>query len=264
MCLNISNKHKFTKYKTEQSEIENSNLSYDYKNKNDVIKYINCIANVEPSCNPCLIITYGPYGSGKTYNKEAIASLYNINNNFMFVSVDKFVNETKQFIKLKSTMLNTVLSSDEISLIKKEYFKIKKSVSRLLHILIGIALMYKYNIVLETSGANFAWYMTHYVNEFFYYKYKIYLHYFYTDNVTVLYNRVVGRDSIEHVFIDSCFIDKTLKQGLYNFNKIILSKQNINKFNAIYVYDATDINIIERKMLLFKFIKNKLIINLIN
>lgn len=237
---------------------------YDHTNSNDMIKYLNCLINGE-QCEdtkiekkksfdkPYLLILYGPPASGKTKARDLMINHLNLSNNHIQIDVDKFVYDTdqwKEFIskinkeKITGLQISEIDQNDKVKLIQSEYKNIRSKTSNMIHILMGIALMYNYNVTIEMSGRGLDWYMTHIIDEFIHSKYDIYLVYPYTNNLDILYQRAMKRAEKEYRYVNKNFIDEASKAAKENFNKIIDQK---DKFNGIIVYDIEKININDKE-----------------
>lgn len=176
-------------------------------------------------------VLYGAPGSGKTF------AIKDLKPNYIYLSVD----DTKQFTSTKNVETN-------IEIIQTSYKTISKHVSHIMHILFGLTCMYNYNVVLEMTGAGLDWYLIHFIDEFYHYKYNIMLSYFYTRNFDFLFERVEARSFDNYRFITKEHFMATYDRSTRNFKKI-LEENNIKKFSNIIVYDSMTGNIIYDKEL---------------
>jgi len=84
-----------------------------------------------------------------------------LSSNNIKIDVDKFVYDTvqwKNFTKLidkdkiKNISINEIDKNETIQTILKQYKNIRSTTSFMINILVGIALMFNYNVVIEMSG----------------------------------------------------------------------------------------------------------------
>jgi GTPase SAR1 family protein len=271
--------NKYIKYKTKYLQLKHIKLNqeggnYDYTDSKEMIKYLNCIINglqcdgipnekTESNEKPYLLILYGPPASGKTSAIEQITKYLNLSSNNINIDVDKFVYDTKQWKdftklleddKIKNISYDKLDDDPIIQNIAKQYKNIRSRTSFMINILVGIALMYNYNVVMEMSGRGLEWYMTHIINEFIHYKYNVHIVYPYTDNVNMLYNRSIKRGYEEYRFVSKKFIDEVYVMAKKNFLKILDKKDN---YTSILVYDINNTKINDN--ILFEYNNNKII-----
>ncbi|AQN68762.1 hypothetical protein [Saudi moumouvirus] len=229
---------------------ENTVEPYDYKNKMDVDRYVRQITNVEPaSGKPFLLVLYGPPASGKTFAKKFIINKLGLSDNYIYISEDRFAYDTIQFNQLQSTDLSDlknvpkhkVEKHEKITSLQEEYNSIRKQTKFIMYHLLGSAFMFKTNVVLEMTGVGLDWYMTTMIDEFYHYKYDIYVVYPFTYDIDFLFNRSVDRGFKEKRFLPSKYFVTAIDRSTNNFQKI-LNEDNIKKFKEIYVYDTKNID----------------------
>jgi len=234
-------KQKYAKYKNKYIALkhQHDNILYDYTNSEEVLKYIHSIlpkkSNSNP--NPYVLVLYGPPGSGKTLSKKFILDELHLDNNYVYFSEDEFAYHTKQFEELKNNSAHK-----QVDILQSEYNVIRKATSYIMYTLLGLALMYKLNAVIEMTGNGLNWYMTHLINEFHHHKYKIHLVYPYVNDVNILIERSIKRGNKEFRYVPEKYIRDVFVRSKDNFIKLINS-EDVVKFNNIYVYDAVKIKL---------------------
>ncbi|XWV25072.1 hypothetical protein QJ856_gp0705 [Tupanvirus deep ocean] len=252
-------KQKYIKYKSKYinlKKMSGGNIiePYDYKNKMDVDRYVQQITNVEPasgspSGRPYLLVLYGPPASGKTFAKKFIINKLGLSDNYIYISEDRFAYDTIQFNQLQSTDLSDLKNIPKYEIEKHEkiislqeaYNSIRKQTKFIMYPLLGSALMFKTNVVLEMTGVGLDWYMATMIDEFYHYKYDIYVVYPFTYDIDFLFNRSVDRGFKEKRFLPSKYFAIAVERSMNNFQKI-LNDDNIKKFKEIYVYDTKNID----------------------
>jgi len=230
---------------TEKIESDTKNL-YDYTNPTSVVGYVGQeIAELKSNEQPYLLILYGPPASGKTTILPKILDNFGLDKNYIYLSDDKFSYDTVQYKEMRKTDLTELqdLSAEElddhpiIKHLQEEYNKIRKKAKQLLYMFMGLAFMYKYNVILEMTGVGLDWYMSTVIDEFYHYKYDIYLMYPFTTNEDLLYRRSIKRAFEEKRFPPMKYFKIAIDVSIKNFNKI-LDESNITKFKSILVYDT--------------------------
>lgn len=185
-------KHKYTKYKNKylalSRQSDNKDNLYDYTNSSEVLKYIHSILPTTSSTKPYILVLYGPPGSGKTFSKKFVPNELNLDNNYVYFSEDEFAYNTKQFNKLKN-------SNADKETMQSEYNVIRKATSYIIYMMLGLALMYRFNAIIEMTGNGLNWYMTHLIDEFVHHKYDVHLVYPYVNNVDILIERAEKREA---------------------------------------------------------------------
>ncbi len=243
-------KHKYINLKLTGGMVE----PYDHTIKSEVNHYVGVITDVEPSIKPYLLILYGPPASGKTSAKNYIVDKLNLSTDYIYISEDRFAYDTKQFAELKSVDLTELrdISIDQfdnhpkVKFLEDSYNSIRKHTKFIMYPLIGSALMFKTNVVLEMTGVGIDWYMNTIIDEFYHYHYDIIIVYPFTSDTDFLYKRSVERGLKEHRFVPMKYFQIAVERSRENFRKI-LSDQHIKKFNKIYVFDAKTLNFLDPK-----------------
>ncbi|XWV26837.1 hypothetical protein QJ857_gp0213 [Tupanvirus soda lake] len=229
---------------------------YDYTNAQDVLRYLDCRINntdclrnekgikLESNEQPYLLVVYGPPASGKSYAKDLMIKEFGLSNNYVYIDVDQMVYDTDQFQHFKNTVdvsdLVNINSDDidthpKIQMMIETYRKIRSKTNFLLRIFLGIALMFNYNIVLETPGGGSDWFNI--AEELLNNKYDIYLVYPFTNNIEMLVQRSIKRGLAEHRFVQKKYLYDMARRSQKNFLRV-LDPLNISKFRAIYVYET--------------------------
>ena len=228
---------------------------YNYQDAMDILRYIGCIIN-DTNCNihekgnkiqsnekPYLLILYGPPACGKTFSGEFIIKKLNLKNNYINLNVDQFVYDSNQFqeskidlTKFQNITIDEIDKNPQLQLIEDNYRKIRLKTDFLLQILKNISIMFKYNVVLETTGGAIDFYFKYIINDYYYKKYNIYLVFPYTNNINILFDRSIERGLKECRFVPKEYFKFNFMKSQKNFLKVI-NKDNIIKFNGIYVYD---------------------------
>jgi hypothetical protein len=209
---------------------------FNYTSYKSTLKYIQTLtrrADRKKNDIPYLVILYGAPGSGKTYN--ITKTIKGMDKNYLYFSVDDFVDNTIQFTTLKNNIHD--LTPENINKIKTTYNTIKKATSNMLYTLLGLALQYRYNVVLEMTGAGLSFYLAHFINEFWHNKYSIHVNYFYTADSAFLFKRVEKRSLTNYRFLDYDYFIKTFNLCNTNF-KQLLDSENIHKFKSMTIVDA--------------------------
>lgn len=225
---------------------------YDYTTRSDVLRYVNFMTeNKTANEKPYLLILYGPPASGKTTAKKFMTKQLNLSNNYVYISEDQFIYDTIQYNEMKTKVhldsikdyaANELEHSSEVKFLQDEYNKIRKKTKLIIRSLADISMMFKYNIVLETTGAALDWFMTHLINEFHHSNYQIQLAYPYISNLDLLHQRSIERGFKEYRFTPKEYLTKVSPLSLKNF-KIIILDNHLGKFKNIYVYDAEKVDI---------------------
>jgi hypothetical protein len=243
---------------------------YDYMDASDVIRYLdcrinnnNCLKNEKGTklvynTQPYMLVVYGPPASGKSRAKELMIKEFGLADNYINIDVDQLVYHTNQFQNFKNNTdisdLTNITPNDlddnpKIQKIIENYKNIRSKTSFFIKVFIGIALMFNYNIVLETTGGGSDW--SNIADDVLNYKYNIYLVYPYTDNIELLINRSISRGLEEHRFVTKKYFYEIFKKSRKNFLRVT-EPNNIIKFKAIYVFDASKTSF--DNSILFKYI----------
>jgi hypothetical protein len=219
-------------------------FSYDYTTPEGVQEYIKFVQSKVTSYeNPYLLILYGPPATGKTTAKNVALTELGLASDYVYISEDQFVYDTKQFQELtqrvniedlKNLPIEEIINNPEVQLLQQEYNRIRKSTKFLIHVFMGLALMYKYNVVLEMTGNALDWYVTHVVDEFAHYKYENYVVYPKNDNADELYKRSIERGFKEYRFIPSDYFYQTFERSRKNFSKLDDNQSYKKMFKDIY------------------------------
>ncbi|XWV26333.1 hypothetical protein QJ857_gp0741 [Tupanvirus soda lake] len=223
---------------------------YDYTNKSDVDRYVSEVTNIKPAKYiPYLLILYGHPASGKTYAKNFIIEKLNLQDNYIYISEDRFAYDTIQYQQqklvdltdIKNISKNELENQDKIKFLQESYNRIRKQTKFLMYPLMGSTLMFKNNVILEITGVGLDWYMTTMIDEFYHYKYDVYVVYPFTLDIDFLFDRSITRGFEEKRFLPNKYFDIAVDRSTKNFQKII-SEDNIKKFKEIYVYDTKNID----------------------
>ena len=260
------NNVKLELYKKKLSRYLNNNNNmrggYDYTSPSDSLRYLECILtnsnctsietgqNMEQNINPYILVVYGPPASGKTTAKNLMINKFNLSDNYVDINVDKFVYDTDQFNDFIKTIDLTpvkTMSIDEIDLydpvqkLNQNYQLIRSRTAPLLKILIGFAIMFKYNIVLETPGGGNEW--KNIVEELLKHNYSAYIVYPYTNDINMLIDRSIKRGVTEYRFLTKQYMQNMVSRSIKNFYTFITDSNIMSKFKEIIAYDTSKIKL---------------------
>jgi predicted ABC-type ATPase len=215
-------------------------MLYDYDDPKSVLEFINYrISNISSCVNPILLILYGPSGTGKSTILPYVTKKMNINDNYLFLSTDDLIMNTVQYNELRKTDISNK------TFLEESYHKIRERVKHIRYMLMGLSIMFKYNVVMEFTGTGFKWYIENMVTNYKYSGYRVELCYPLITNIQELIDRINKRGQYEFRFVPDKLVEKSYKMSIINFIDMMKGKYD-NIINRIVVYDDKN-NIIYSK-----------------
>jgi len=141
-------------------------MGYDFKVPEDLLYYLqDKLCDIKTAENldedPYLVILYGPPGCGKSYAKNIILQRRNLIGSHLNINIDDFLYESQAFQKTienpdfqKRVKKITSINDPGIENLVMESSKAKETANSLREILINIGLIFRSNIIIETTGSS--------------------------------------------------------------------------------------------------------------